>query len=162
MTGRFRHALAADWEQFLIGERHLFYSFPCICKICQYYTYNNIDYNAAVLSDKNYVCIYTVLTYAFFAYFANCRQHNTPYYISPTLLCVLFVLRHSLPIQLLPLTDSKLRSYHISVILRIQYDAMPPHMSLSFAFHCETFSCSPAIFFELQTVLSITALPRYS
>ncbi len=107
LTGRFRRALAADWEQFLIAERHLFYSFPCIRKIRQYYTYNNIDYNAAVLSNKNYVCIYTALTYAFFAYFANGRQHNTPYYISPILLCVLFVLRHSLPIQLLPSTNNK-------------------------------------------------------
>ncbi len=66
LTGRFRPALAADWEQFLIAERHLFYSFPCIRKIRQYYTYNNIDYNAAVLSNKNYVRIYTALTYAFF------------------------------------------------------------------------------------------------
>ncbi len=44
---------------------------------------------------------------------------------------------------------------------RIQYDAMSLHMSLSFAFHCETFSCSPAIFFELRTVLSITAFSTY-
>ena len=89
LTGRFRRALAADWRMTCISFTS-FYAFVKFVTTTHTTTCSIFKLYCSIFKQQKF-CLY--LHTRFFAYFANCRQHNTSYYTSQTLSCVLFVLR---------------------------------------------------------------------